>query len=193
MELMIEAYLSSLTQQRASSGWIQDSGWLRSTASKSRVSHIWSDPDQQSVTLLLTNPIGLVTGQRALLLSGLLTHTRTVMTLLAFQRRWLRRTVVSCLGISASVSALLPPMAMARPWWTGNTSNGYQTYGAPPLTPEQQAQRCNTGRLIGGLGGGAVGYTMSRDDGRAWAIPLGALLGSQVGCNAAAGRGPLPW
>ena len=63
----------------------------------------------------------------------------------------------------------------------------------PPLTPEQQAQRCNTGRLIGGLGGGAMAYAMSRDDGRAWAIPLGALLGSQVGCNAAAGRGPLPW
>ena len=50
-----------------------------------------------------------------------------------------------------------------------------------------------TGRLIGGLGGGAVAYAMSRDGGRAWAIPLGALLGSQVGCNAAAGRGPLPW
>jgi hypothetical protein len=139
------------------------------------------------------------------------------MTLPAFQRRWLRRTVVSCLGVSASISALLPQMAMARPWpipqsswsgsvqdypapsapprpwWMGNAANGYQAYGTPPLTPEQQAQRCNTGRLIGGLGGGAVAYAMSRDDGRAWAIPLGALLGSQVGCNAAAGRGPLPW
>jgi hypothetical protein len=151
------------------------------------------------------------------------------MTLLAFQRRWLRRTVVSCLGVSASISALLPQMAMARPWpipqsswtssvqdypaptapprpwWRGNPANGYgsgygvpgssgdQAYGEQPLTPEQQAQRCNTGRLIGGLGGGAVAYAMSRDDGRAWAIPLGALLGSQVGCNAAAGRGPLPW
>ena len=73
------------------------------------------------------------------------------------------------------------------------TDNGYQAYDSPPLTSEQQAQRCNTGRLIGGLGGGAVAYAMSRDDGRAWAIPLGALLGSQVGCNAAAGRGALPW
>ena len=88
-----------------------------------------------------------------------------------------------------------------QPWWNDRSgygygpsaNSGYQTYGAPPLTPEQQAQRCNTGRLIGGLGGGAVAYAMSRDDGRAWAIPLGALLGSQVGCNAAAGRGPLPW
>jgi hypothetical protein len=72
-------------------------------------------------------------------------------------------------------------------------NTGYQAYATPPLTPEQQIQRCNTGRLIGGLGGGAVAYAMSRDDGRAWAIPLGALLGSQVGCNAAAGSGPLPW
>jgi hypothetical protein len=154
------------------------------------------------------------------------------MSLLVFQSRWLRRTVVSCLGLSASISALLSPMAMARPWpvpqsswsgsvqdypapsapprpwWMGSAANGYgsyssghgapagsgyQAYGTPPLTPEQQAQRCNTGRLIGGLGGGAVAYAMSRDEGRAWAIPLGALLGSQVGCNAAAGRGPLPW
>ena len=55
------------------------------------------------------------------------------------------------------------------------------------------AQRCNTGRLVGGLLGGGLGYGLSRQDGRAWAIPLGALLGSQVGCSAAAGRGPLPW
>ena len=162
------------------------------------------------------------------------------MTLLAFQHGSLRRTVAAVLGLSASISALLPQMASARPWpiaqsswdggvqdypapppsnpwWGRNSGPGYGSgsgygsgyggtdgygraasggnpaYGAPPLTPEQQAQRCNTGRLIGGLGGGAMAYAMSRGDGRAWAIPLGALLGSQVGCSAAAGRGPLPW
>ena len=151
------------------------------------------------------------------------------MTFIALQCRWLRQAALSCLGVSAAIGALVPQIAVARPWpipqsrwtgsvqdypappapprpwWTGNAGNGYgsgdrepvanryQAYGTPPLTPEQQAQRCNTGRLIGGLGGGAVAYAMSRDDGRAWAIPLGALLGSQVGCNTAAGRGPLPW
>ena len=133
------------------------------------------------------------------------------MTMHRFHRRWLRQTAVAGLGLSAALSALLPQMALARPWpipqnnWSAipsqgygsgygaPASSGYQAYGAPPLTPEQQAQRCNTGRLIGGLGGGAVAYAMSRDDGRAWAIPLGALLGSQVGCNVSAGRGPLPW
>ena len=106
---------------------------------------------------------------------------------------------------TSSVQDYPAPSAAPRPWWSGHSNqgygpgygapngNGYQAYGNPPLTPEQQAQRCNTGRLIGGLGGGAVAYAMSRNDGRAWAIPLGALLGSQVGCNAAAGRGPLPW
>ena len=56
-------------------------------------------------------------------------------------------------------------------------------------TPE----RCNTGRLVGGLTGGAAAYALSRQDGRAWAIPLGALLGSQMGCSVATGRGPVPW
>jgi len=140
------------------------------------------------------------------------------MTFLASRGRWLRQTAVRSLGLTATIGALVPQIAMARPWpipqsnWSGSVqdypaptapprpwwrgtpaSNSNQAYANPPLTPEQQAQRCNAGRLIGGLGGGAVAYAMSRDDGRAWAIPLGALLGSQVGCNAAAGRGPLPW
>jgi hypothetical protein len=95
--------------------------------------------------------------------------------------------------LNGSVQDYPVPTAPQRPWWNPGASTGDQAYATPPFTPEQQAQRCNTGRLIGGLGGGAVAYAMSRDDGRAWAIPLGALLGSQVGCNAAAGRGPLPW
>ena len=66
-------------------------------------------------------------------------------------------------------------------------------YATQPLTPAQLAQRCNTGRLVGGLLGGGLGYGLSRQDGRAWAIPLGALLGSQMGCSAAVGNGPRPW
>ena len=59
------------------------------------------------------------------------------------------------------------------------------------LLDAQAAQRrCNIGRLIGGLAGGGLGYAASRQDGRAWAIPLGALLGSQVGCPVAQGQGP---
>ena len=57
----------------------------------------------------------------------------------------------------------------------------------------QLERDCNRGRLIGGIVGGGLGYVASRDDGRSWAVPLGALLGSQVGCNAGSGRCPLPW
>lgn len=61
------------------------------------------------------------------------------------------------------------------------------------LSEAQMAQRCNVGRLVGGLIGGGVGYATSRNDGRSWAVPLGALLGSQMGCNVGHGRGPVPW
>ena len=66
-----------------------------------------------------------------------------------------------------------------------------------PLDPAQDealmAQRCNIGRLVGGLVGGGLGYAASRQDGRSWAVPLGALLGQQMGCSIGAGRGPRPW
>jgi hypothetical protein len=74
-------------------------------------------------------------------------------------------------------------------------------YAAPlvsnaPLTladAQQQQRTCQIGRLVGGLVGGGVGYAASRQDGRSWAVPLGALLGTQVGCNAAIGKGPTLW
>jgi len=85
----------------------------------------------------------------------------------------------------------LPPPPVQGPYGPG-------PYGPPPaisqpLTPAQLAQRCNTGRLVGGLLGGGLGYGLSRQDGRAWAVPLGALLGSQMGCSTAVGNGPRPW
>ncbi|MEB3321763.1 MAG: glycine zipper 2TM domain-containing protein [Synechococcaceae cyanobacterium] len=57
----------------------------------------------------------------------------------------------------------------------------------------EMARRCNIGRLVGGIVGGGVGYMASREDGRTWAVPLGALLGTQMGCNVGAGRAPVPW
>lgn len=63
----------------------------------------------------------------------------------------------------------------------------------PNYIQAQTAQRCNVGRLVGGIVGGGLGYAMSRQDGRAWAVPLGALLGQQMGCSVGAQRAPLPW
>ncbi|MEB3260826.1 MAG: glycine zipper 2TM domain-containing protein [Cyanobacteriota bacterium] len=89
-----------------------------------------------------------------------------------------------------------PPLATGVPS-TGVAPGRDTVYDNDPSrwgpTEAQLAQRCSLGRLVGGVLGGGVGYASSRKDGRAWAVPLGALLGSQVGCNVGAGRGPVPW
>ncbi len=81
--------------------------------------------------------------------------------------------------------------------YSSQVPSGSSPYGQPAPTTWEEAQalqqRCSIGRLVGGVIGGGLGYAASRDDGRTWAVPLGALLGSQVGCNAGQGRGPLPW
>ena len=42
-------------------------------------------------------------------------------------------------------------------------------------------------KLLVQLLGGGLGAAISRDDGRWWAIPLGAVVGSKIGCDAAGG------
>ncbi len=46
---------------------------------------------------------------------------------------------------------------------------------------------CTDGKVAGGLLGGAAGAAMSRGDGRWWAIPIGAVVGSAIGCEASGG------
>lgn len=89
-----------------------------------------------------------------------------------------------------------PPPVGGGAWAYGPGVGAVPT-PAQPLDPAQMealmAQRCNIGRLVGGLVGGGLGYAASRQDGRSWAVPLGALLGQQMGCSIGAGRGPRPW
>ena len=42
---------------------------------------------------------------------------------------------------------------------------------------------CTDGKIAGGLLGGGLGAAISRGDGRWWAIPLGAVVGSHIGCD----------
>ena len=50
-------------------------------------------------------------------------------------------------------------------------------------TIEYDNNDCTDGKIAGGLVGGGVGAAISRGDGRWWAIPLGAVLGSRIGCE----------
>ena len=46
---------------------------------------------------------------------------------------------------------------------------------------------CTDGKVAGAILGGGAGAAMSRGDGRWWAIPIGAVVGSKIGCDAAGG------
>ena len=50
-------------------------------------------------------------------------------------------------------------------------------------TIEYDSNDCSDGKIAGGLLGGGLGAALSRDDGRWWAIPLGAVVGSRIGCE----------
>ena len=46
---------------------------------------------------------------------------------------------------------------------------------------------CTDGKIAGGILGGGLAAAISRGDGRWWAIPLGVVAGSKIGCDAAGG------
>ena len=48
---------------------------------------------------------------------------------------------------------------------------------------EYDTNDCGDGKIAGGILGGGLGAALSRDDGRWWAIPLGAVVGSSIGCD----------
>ena len=52
---------------------------------------------------------------------------------------------------------------------------------------EYDENDCSDGKFAGALLGGGAAAAMSRGDGRWWAIPLGAVIGSHIGCDAAGG------
>ena len=52
---------------------------------------------------------------------------------------------------------------------------------------EYDTNDCSDGKVAGLLLGGGAGAALSRGDGRWWAIPLGAVVGSHIGCEAAGG------
>ena len=54
-------------------------------------------------------------------------------------------------------------------------------------TIEYDNNDCTDGKIAGGILGGGLAAAISRGDGRWWAIPLGVVAGSKIGCDAAGG------
>ena len=50
-------------------------------------------------------------------------------------------------------------------------------------TIEYDTNDCTDGKIAGGLLGGGLAAAISQGDGRWWAIPLGAVVGSRIGCE----------
>ena len=42
---------------------------------------------------------------------------------------------------------------------------------------------CTDGKIAGALLGGGIGGAISRNEGRWWAVPLGAVTGAAIGCQ----------
>ena len=71
--------------------------------------------------------------------------------------------------------------------WHRPRSPTERPYYRRHVTVYEDTNDCTDGKIAGGLLGGAAGAVLSRDEGRWWAIPLGAVVGSHIGCDAAGG------
>ena len=49
--------------------------------------------------------------------------------------------------------------------------------------PNVDDNSCVEGAIIGGILGGGTGAVLSQGEGRWWAVPLGVVTGSMVGCQ----------
>ena len=49
--------------------------------------------------------------------------------------------------------------------------------------PSPDGNECSEGAILGGILGGGAGAALSQGDGRWWAIPLGIVGGSMIGCD----------
>ena len=59
----------------------------------------------------------------------------------------------------------------------------HKPYYRRHVTVYEDTNDCSDGKIAGGLLGGGLGAAISRGDGRWWAIPLGAVIGSHIGCD----------
>ena len=71
--------------------------------------------------------------------------------------------------------------------WRRHPSTPERPYYRRHVTVYEDTNDCSDGKIAGGLLGGGLGAAISQGDGRWWAIPLGAVVGSHIGCDLAGG------
>jgi hypothetical protein len=67
--------------------------------------------------------------------------------------------------------------------WHGPRRPTPRPYYRRHVTVYEDTNDCSDGKMAGLLLGGGAGAALSRGDGRWWAIPLGAVIGSHIGCD----------
>ena len=63
------------------------------------------------------------------------------------------------------------------------TTPHYHHEKSYPNVGDVDNNSCVEGSILGGIVGGGAGAALSRKDGRLWAIPLGIVTGSMLGCQ----------
>ena len=74
-------------------------------------------------------------------------------------------------------------VACERPQYMPQTTPHYHYEEQHPNVGNVDNNSCIEGSILGGIAGGGLGAALSRKDGRLWAIPLGIVTGSMLGCQ----------
>ena len=85
--------------------------------------------------------------------------------------------------LSALMIAPLPAFAEHRRVYEESYCYRNTEQYVPQNTHQTDDNSCIEGSVLGGIAGGGLGAALSRGDGRWWAIPLGIVGGSMVGCQ----------
>ena len=72
---------------------------------------------------------------------------------------------------------------IATPCFYGDHSRSSTAPSRVYRTPSPDGNECSEGAILGGILGGGAGAALSQGDGRWWAIPLGIVGGSMIGCD----------
>ncbi len=70
-----------------------------------------------------------------------------------------------------------------RPWRSSPPREHREPRPIIQRAPSPDGNECSDGAVLGGILGGGAAAAISQGDGRWWAIPLGVVTGSVIGCD----------